>query len=394
MSRAELIEMARHNIGHAQAGTIAQEADVFRVPAENYFDPDRFKLEIDKVFKRIPLMLAATAEIRAPGDYKAMDVVGIPVLIARGSDGTARAFINSCSHRGAPVVKPGTGKARRFICGYHAWSFDQKGNLVAIAAKEDFGDIDMSAHGLVPLPITERAGLIWVILDPDSPVDMDAFLAGYDEMLGAFGLKDWHLFEARTLKGPNWKIAYDGYLDLYHLPVLHRETFGEQMSNRALYYAWGPHQRVTSPSRQMIGLLDKPEDQWSADILSAGVWTIFPHISIASFRGGGRSIMLSQLFPGDTPGESFTTQMYLMEKAPDDEQRHEALQQFKLLEYVVQEEDYATGLRQQKALESGARKFVLFGRNEGGGHRFHRWVDRILETSDQDLNALFRSGHP
>jgi hypothetical protein len=86
--------------------------------------------------------------------------------------------------------------------------------------------------------------------------------------------------------------------------------------------------------------------------------------------------------------------MYLMEKAPTDEQRLEALQQFKLLEYVVQEEDYATGLRQQKALESGARKHVLFGRNEGGGHRFHRWVDRILETSDQDLNALFRSGNP
>jgi phenylpropionate dioxygenase-like ring-hydroxylating dioxygenase large terminal subunit len=392
MSRAELIEMARDNIGHAQAGTIAQEPDVFKVPAANYFDPDRFKLEIDKVFKRIPLMLAATAEIREPGDYKAMDVVGMPVLIARGSDGVARAFINSCSHRGAPVVKSGIGKARRFICGYHAWTFDQKGNLVAVAAKDDFGEIDMSQYGLVPLPITERAGLIWVILDPDSPVEMDAFLQGYDAMLGAFGLENWTLFESRTLKGPNWKIAYDGYLDLYHLPVLHRETFGEQMSNRALYYAWGPHQRVTSPSKQLVGLLDMPEEQWSSDVLSAGVWTIFPHISIASFRGGGRSIMLSQLFPGETPGESFTTQMYLMEKEPDDEQRLEALQQFKLLEYVVQEEDYATGLRQQKALESGARKFVLFGRNEGGGHRFHRWVDRILETNDQDLNALFRSG--
>jgi phenylpropionate dioxygenase-like ring-hydroxylating dioxygenase large terminal subunit len=394
VARHELIEMARDNIGHAQAGTIAQEADVFKVPAENYFDPDRFKLEIDKVFKRIPLMLAATAELPEAGDYKAMDVVGLPVLISRGGDGIARAFINSCSHRGAPVVKSGTGKAKRFICGYHAWSFDYKGNLVAVASKEDFGDIDMSQYGLVPLPITERAGLIWVILDPDSPVEMDAFLSGYDEMLGAFGLENWHLFEARTLKGPNWKIAYDGYLDLYHLPVLHRETFGEQMSNRALYYAWGPHQRVTSPSKQMIGLLDLPEEQWGADVLSAGVWTIFPHISIASFRGGGRSIMLSQLFPGETPGESFTTQMYLMEKAPTDEQRLEALQQFKLLEYVVQEEDYATGLRQQKALESGARKHVLFGRNEGGGHRFHRWVDRILETSDQDLNALFRSGNP
>jgi phenylpropionate dioxygenase-like ring-hydroxylating dioxygenase large terminal subunit len=394
MSRARLIEMARDNIAHAQNGTIEQEPDVFRVPAANYYDPERFRLEIERVFKRVPLMLAATAELPQPGDYKAMDVVKVPVLLSRGVDGVVRGFINSCSHRGAPVVKVGTGRARRFVCGYHAWAFDQKGNLVAIASKEEFGDIDMAAHGLVPLKVTERAGLIWAILDPYSPVDMDAFLGGYDDMLGAFGLQDWHLFEARTLKGPNWKIAYDGYLDLYHLPVLHRETFGEQMSNQALYYAWGPHQRVTSPSRQMVGLLEKPEAEWSADVLSAGVWTIFPHISIASFRGGGRSIMLSQLFPGDVPGESFTTQIYLMEKAPTDEQRLEAERQFKLLEYVVQEEDYATGLRQQRALESGARKYVLFGRNEGGGHRFHRWVDRIIETPDDRLNDLFRAGDP
>ena len=36
------------------------------------------------------------------------------------------------------------------------------------------------------------------------------------------------------------------------------------------------------------------------------------------------------------------------------------------IEYVVREEDYATGLRQQQGLLSGARSHVLFGRNEGG----------------------------
>lgn len=123
-----------------------------------------------------------------------------------------------------------------------------------------------------------------------------------------------------------------------------------------------------------------------------GVWTIFPHVSIASFYGGGHSIMLSQLFPGEHPGESFTTQYYLMEHPPTAEQTAEANEQFKLLEYVVEVEDYGTGLRQQKALQAGGRDHVLFGRNEGGGHRFHRWVDRLLATDDKDLNALFVSG--
>ena len=58
---------------------------------------------------------------------------------------------------------------------------------------------------------------------------------------------------------------------------------------------------------------------------------------------------------------------------------------FELLGYVVREEDYATGLRQQKALATGARAEVLFGRNEGGGQRFHRFLDRALGLDDEEL---------
>jgi hypothetical protein len=35
----------------------------------------------------------------------------------------------------------------------------------------------------------------------------------------------------------------------------------------------------------------------------------------------------------------------------------------------------------------------LFGRNEGGGQRFHGWVDKIIETEDEDLNKLFASSN-
>ena len=47
-----------------------------RVPVRAYLDRDQWKAEIDLVFKRLPLMLALTAEIPKPGDYKAMDVGG------------------------------------------------------------------------------------------------------------------------------------------------------------------------------------------------------------------------------------------------------------------------------------------------------------------------------
>lgn len=393
MSRAQLIEMARHNLAHAKAGTIEQEPEVMRVPVSNYFDPDRWRLEIDRVFKRMPLMLALTCEMSGPGDYRALEAVGMPVLLVRGGDGEVRAFVNMCSHRGSQIVREGTGNGKRFPCPYHAWTYDQLGDLVSVYASEDFGEIDKSCNGLTKLPVIERAGLIWVVLNPASTLDLEAFLSDYDEVLAHFGFEHWHLFERRTIAGPNWKIAYDGYMDLYHLPILHRESFGAQMPNQALYYPWGPHQRVSSPDPSLAEMEDLPEEEWSEAHLMSGVWTIFPHVSIASFDGGGgRSVMISQLFPGESPGESITVQNYVMENEPDEEQAAAATEQFTLLEHVVREEDYATGLRQQKALRTGAKSHVMFGRNEGGGHRFHRWLDKLLEADDDQLNELFLHG--
>jgi len=49
---------------------------------------------------------------------------------------------------------------------------------------------------------------------------------GRQTVLDFFGFGDWHLIKRTELKGPNWKVAYDGYLDFYHLPYLHRNSFG------------------------------------------------------------------------------------------------------------------------------------------------------------------------
>ena len=200
-------------------------------------------------------------------------------------------------------------------------------------------------------------------------------------MLANHDLAGCRLVGRQALEGPNWKIAYDGYLDFYHLPILHKNTIGGTLPNRALYDAYGPHQRVTFQNPALLALEDKPEAEWPTQDLIGGVWTIFPHVSIATFDAGGRSVLISQLFPGETPLESTTVQSFLMAKEPNDEERAAAEKAFELLGFVVREEDYATGLRQQRALATGARSHVLFGRNEGGGQRFHRTLAEILAAS-------------
>lgn len=400
MSREKLIEMTRSLVAHGAADTMEYADEVVRVPASAYTDEDLFEREKRQIFRRLPLMVAPSCEIPQAGDYKAMDICGVPLLLTRKKDGTVGAFLNMCKHRGNPLAE-GTGNATRLMCGYHGWTYKNDGTLVGVASPQDFGAIDKAEFCLTRFPVYENAGLIWVTLDPDSRLDIADYLCGYDELLKAFEFDGWTLFSQRTLEGPNWKTAYDGYLDFYHLPVLHKDTFGADFYNRANYFAFGPHQRLSTPSKyaikvsaeddQQIDLTQLRDEEIPQEVLVQGVWTIFPHISIASFYGGGqRGAMISQLFPGKTVGESYTTQYYVMERQPETEEQVKAAhEQFDFLEVVVRDEDYATGKRQHEALQSGLMKEVLFGRNERGGQVFHQWVERLTNASDEELLEIF-----
>ncbi len=403
MSRDLLVELTRRTLTHARAGTVPLAGEVGRVPASNYHDPERWQAEMDRVFRRLPLVLGFSCEFTEPNSYKAMEVAGVPVLLTRSADGPVKGFVNMCSHRGAIVVPEGSGTARRFTCPYHAWSYDGDGTLVGILDRDEFGTIDTDGHGLTPLPVAERAGIVFGTLSTGATtdLDLDTFLCGYDELLGHLGFEDCVFVGSQVVEGPNWKVAYDGYLDFYHLPILHKDTFGPDSSNKAIYDAWGPHQRVSSPDERILTLDGVPEEDWPDDLLTSGVWTIFPHTSIAGFTvadrnddgpdaAGGQMYMVSTLFPGADPDTSITVQNFLAAFDPPASLRPiiEAQQAFLLR--VVRDEDYATGNRIQRAVKTGAKTEFLFGRNEAGGQRFHGWVDRLLAAeSDADLVRLF-----
>jgi len=392
VSKTELIEMARRNLAHVKAGTVDQAPGVYRVPATNYYDPARWQLEMEHIFKRLPLVLGFSCELREPGAYRALQVADVPLLLTRAADGELRSFLNVCSHRGSIVVPEGSGNARRFTCPYHAWSYDNRGDLVGIYKHDDFGEVDTSCLGLTPLPVAERAGIVFGTVTPGVEVDFDTYLCGYDSVLGQLGIGDCHLVGRQSVAGPNWKVAYDGYLDFYHLPILHKDSFGPKMPSDALYDAWGPHQRVSMPDPRYLELEQKPEEEWDPSHLIGGVWTIFPHVSIADFDAGGKLYMVSQLFPGSTPDESLTVQNFLATSAPDAQRQAQIDKTMQFLEHVVRDEDYYTGKRIQKAVKTGAKSECLFGRNEAGGQRFHRWVERLIQASDTDLPKLFAEG--
>lgn len=348
------------------------------IPVDRYEDQARWDAEIDKVFKTVPLMMGLSSELTESGAYKAMDVCGVKFILTRGSDGELRGFVNMCSHRGAQIVEEGSGATRRFTCPYHAWNYDHDGALVGVTNRQDFGEVDTSCLGLTALPVAEKCGLMWVVLDPHGSIDIDAHLGDYATLLDHFDFGSWNVLHQQEIPGPNWKLAYDGYLDFYHLPFLHRDTFGSDYPSRPIYDSWGPHQRMTAPYESLQKWADVPDDDVELSEIDGGVWTIFPHVSIAGFPVGERGLMISQLFPGDTPETSKTIQNFVVIDEPDDELVSLAKKQAEFFDHVVRNEDYYTGIRIGKNIATGAKPEFIFGRNEGGGQLFHTYLDELL----------------
>lgn len=379
MDHLDIGSVAETLLDYVEQDRTYQSDRITTVPASVYTDPDRWGREIDLIFKRVPLMLALSCELPEPGSYKAMDAMGLPVLIVRDKAGEARAFLNVCAHRGAPVADEGHGHCARFTCKYHSWTYGLDGKLLAVSDREKFGEIDKATRGLRALPCHEQGGMIFAVLTPGEPVDFAEFFSGMLDDFEAADLKNWSYLGSRVIEGANWKIAFDGYLEGYHFAALHPTTIHPRTpSNVTHYESYGPHIRIGFPQVSIAQLRDVPREQWGTQENHGFdfVRILFPNVS--AFLAP-EIAQIAQLFPGPTPDRNRTVLNYVRREPPRDEADKAQLEQMiTFLRDVTYEEDYLIGLEIQKGVASGALDSIILGRNERGNQFFHETVDWYL----------------
>ena len=381
MSLAAHGEVAQVLLDYVEQNRTFRTEQIKRVPSVHYTDPERWSREMALIFKRVPLMLALTAELPNAGDYKAMTALGLPILITRGNDSMARAMLNVCAHRGAPVAADGHGRCARFTCTYHGWTYANDGRLLAVTDREKFGELDKTTRGLTVLPCVERAGMIFVMLTPDAPLDVDQFYGSMLDDFEAADLAHWTFLGSRVIEGANWKIAFDGYLEGYHFATLHPKTIHPRTpSNVTHYEACGPHLRIGFPQVSIRALRDVPREQWDSRENQGFdyVRILFPNVS--AFLAP-EIAQIAQLFPGPTPDQNRTVLLYARREPPRDDADRAALEQMiNFLRDVTYQEDYVLGLKIQQGLESGAHPDIVFGNNERGNQYFHEYVAWYLRN--------------
>jgi apoptosis-inducing factor 3 len=221
--------------------------DLTEIPDWVYTDENIYKREIERIFHGPTWnYVALEAEIPNPGDFIRSNVGPTPVVVARAKDGSISVVENRCVHRAAEFCRELSGTANEFICPYHQWTYDLKGNLIGVPFRRGVAgkggmprSFDLAEHGLVKLNVTSHRGVVFAsyrqemeslsdYLGPDILREFEATFDGRPlNVLGHY---------RHSLPG-NWKLYHENLKDPYHATLLHTflVTFGLLVAgNRSL----------------------------------------------------------------------------------------------------------------------------------------------------------------
>ena len=371
---SEALELAR---GKRSYMTEAQEA---LIPVAKYVDHQRFERERN-YFRASMNLVAHGSQIKSPGDFVTRELLGTPVILVRDHDGVTKAFVNVCRHRGATVELRARGNCRRFVCPYHAWTYETDGSLAKVRHQEGFPTLDVSETSLVELPCEELAGLVFVCPDPTAApwAPDEATLQVIDELRG-LGCDDSVVVESQSrVWKTNWKLIVDGGLESYHFKIAHRDTIaGFFTDNTSTFEHIGDHVRSVLPRTSILGLAERPESEWDIREHTHLLYAIAPNASLLVQERHFELIL-------STPISIDETKVEIMTVAPDpgpdgfSDNARAYLAANHAFTTKTLDEDFLIAEQIQRGMYTGVNEHFRFARFEGALSEWHRRLDAKLD---------------
>jgi Rieske 2Fe-2S family protein len=200
------------------------------LPGAAYTDASVFAREQETIFEQYWLCSVRSADIPAPGQFSVVQAGRESVLVVRQRDGSLRAFLNVCRHRGARLCLEDGQVQRNLRCQYHAWTYDLSGRLTAAPNLARMPDIDRDAYGLVPVALAEWLGYAWLCLADEPPSFAETVIGPVTARLGSADAIDGYRVAELALGqrisydvAANWKLVVENFMECYHCATIHPE---------------------------------------------------------------------------------------------------------------------------------------------------------------------------
>ncbi len=357
------------------------------VPAARYADDSFAALEREHVFSSSWLFVAHSDELPEPGDYVLLRQLPKPVLLVRGTDGIVRAFLNSCQHRGGPVVSDTAGHTgRRLVCGYHAWTYDLEGTLVGLPGAQDF-QVDTACLGLPPVRCEQWGSLVFVNLAEDAPPLLESLgdvgRELHDQIGGGPDVGPVHLGDRRSIAvDGNWKLTVDANIETYHVNTVHRNTAAVVLDQAAtgIFLLRGGHSRMLVHRKEGTDFpIDLPEFPGASELAGCGIYSyhLFPNTSIV-FGGSPALVFLISSWPL-SPGRSLYD-VHFLAATPADGPHARLVAALVDANWGVLLEDLENLPAIQRSVESGGLDHMTLSYQERRIYHQHEELDRRIGT--------------
>ncbi len=145
------------------------------------------------------------------------DLLGEPLVLWRGRDGSPRAMSDVCIHRGT-ALSLGRVNGDELVCPYHAWRYGPDGRCTAIPQLPDPTRVPAKAR-IAAFRAQERYGLIWVALEePRWPLPEVPELEDGSWAVVTAGPYRWQCDAARQV---------ENFTDFGHFPWVHPGLLGD-----------------------------------------------------------------------------------------------------------------------------------------------------------------------
>jgi phenylpropionate dioxygenase-like ring-hydroxylating dioxygenase large terminal subunit len=362
--------VAQRILDHIEHSATDLGQTVWREPVDNYRSEKRLAAEVELAFRRSATPFCPSAALPDVGCYVARDAAGTGLLAVRAHDGKVRAFRNACRHRGTPLAAD-SGCCKAFVCPYHGWTYDLDGRLLGVPHESGFPDLDKQLHGLSPVDVWERFGLVFIT--QDEPCLADNSLNHLPELITG----EQQLISSRESDiEANWKIMLEGFLEGYHIHSTHRTTFYPYgFDNLNVVELFGRNSRVTFPFRRISKLAAIPARDRRVDGLLTYVYHLFPNVLVTVLSHHTNVIVLEPIALDRTKVINYRL---TNRGSSTPELRMAVDRDAEFVDQTGAAEDRAVIRAIQRGLGSGANTVLTFGLFESAIVHFHRSLDAVL----------------